>query len=192
MVEKKEKEKKTEKKKATKKIEEKKIKELEKTIEEKDNEIKELNDKYLRLYAETENMRKRLEREKKDFLEYANESVLKDLLPIIDNMERAIEHSEQNSNIEDFIKGIELTLNSFLKVLEKYGVKPVDALHKPFDPNFHEAMQVQETDEFEPNTVVQQLQKGYTFKERLLRPALVIVSKKPVEQSEKTDNNIDN
>ncbi len=183
---------KTEKRKTNKKTEETKIKELEKIIEEKDKEIKELNDKYLRLYAETENMRKRLEREKKEFLEYANEAVLKDLLPIIDNMERAIEHSEQNSNIEDFIKGIELTLNSFLKVLEKYGVKPVDALHKPFDPNFHEAMQVQETDEFEPNTIVQQLQKGYTFKERLLRPALVIVSKKPVEQSEKTNNNIDN
>ena len=183
---------KTEKKKTSKKTEEEKIKELEKTIEQKDNEIKELNDKYLRLYAETENMQKRLEREKKDFLEYANESVLKDLLPIIDNIERAIEHSEKNSNIEDFIKGIELTLSSFLKVLEKYGVKPVDALHKPFDPNFHEAMQVQETDEYEPNTVVQQLQKGYTFKERLLRPSLVIVSKKPANTQEKTENSVDN
>ena len=72
---------------------------------------------------------------------------------------------------------MELTLTSFFKILEKYSVKPVDALEKPFNPEFHEAMQVQETDKYEPNTVLQELQKGYTYKERLLRPSLVIVSK---------------
>ena len=182
--------KKTEKKKPNKNLE--KIKELEKTLEKKEQEIKDLNDKYLRLYAETENMRKRLEREKKDFLEYANENILKDILPIIDNIERAIEHSDENSNIQNFIKGMELTLTSFLKILEKYSVKPVDALEKPFNPEFHEAMQVQETDKYEPNTVLQELQKGYTYKERLLRPSLVIVSKKAAEKQEKQENDIDN
>jgi molecular chaperone GrpE len=165
-----------------------KVKELENLIEEKNKEIEELNNKYLRLLAETENMKKRLEKEKKDFLEYANENLLKDLLPVIDNMERAVTHADEEANIDDFIKGVELILTNFKKILEKYDVKEVDALHKPFDPNYHEAMTLMENNEHPSNTVVEEMQKGYTFKNRLLRPSLVAVSK----NTEKKDNDVDN
>ena len=155
------------------------IEELKKALEEKEKEIKDLKDKYLRAYAEMENMKKRLEKEKRDAIEYANESLLKEILPFIDNIERAIEHANENSKIEDFIKGIELTLDQLLKSLEKFGVKQISAKNQPFDPNYHEAMSVVETEEVEPNIVVEEMQKGYVLKNRLLRPSLVTVSKTP-------------
>ncbi len=164
---------------------EQQLKEKEELIKKQEQEINELKDKYLRLVAETDNMKKRLEREKKDFLEYANENLLKDLLPVIDNIERAIEHADEDANVKDFIKGVQMTLDNFLKVLEKYNVKSIKALNKEFDPNFHEAMAIKETDSQPPNTVVEELQKGYMYKERLLRPSLVTVAKEP-------KNNIDN
>jgi molecular chaperone GrpE len=171
------------KKQANKKLEEKlkqkeeELAKLKEELEIKENEAKDSKDRLLRFAAEAENMKKRLEKEKKEFFEYANESLLKDILPLIDNLERAIQHANENSNIEEFIKGIELSINSFKNTLEKYGVEEVESLHKPFDPNYHEAMSTKETDEFPPNTVVEEFQKGYTFKQRLLRPALVCVSK---------------
>ncbi len=167
---------------------EKEIQSLKEELEKKDKEIEELNNKYLRLLAETENMKKRLEKEKKDFLEYANENLLKDLLPIVDNMERAVEHADEEANMEDFIKGMEIILKGFKQVLEKYEVEEIEALHKPFDPNFHEAMTLMENDEHPANTVVQEMQKGYVFKNRLLRPSLVAVSKEKEKKDEKVDN----
>ena len=158
---------------------EEEIEKLKEELKDKEKEIEELKDKYLRAYAEMENMKKRLEKEKKEAIEYANETLLKEILPFIDNIERAIEHANEKSKLEDFIKGIELTLNNLLKTLEKFGVKPVEAKNKPFDPNYHEAMSVVETEDTEPNIVVEEMQKGYIFKNRLLRPSLVSVSKKP-------------
>ncbi len=178
MAEKEKKEKKEKNKEEIKKYEEK-IQELENLLKEKEKEIEELKDKYLRAYAEMENMKKRLEKEKKEAIEYANETLLKEILPFIDNIERAIEHANENSKIEDFIKGIELTLDNLLKTLEKFGVKQIEAKDKPFDPNYHEAMGVVETEDVEPNTVVEEMQKGYIMKNRLLRPSLVTVSKAP-------------
>ncbi len=177
----KEKKKKPEKEKFNEEIEnlEKEKKELENKLKEKEKEIEELKDKYLRAYAEMENMKKRLEKEKKDAIEYANESLLKEILPFIDNIERAIEHANENAKIEDFIKGIEMTLENLLKSLEKFGVKQITAKNQPFDPNYHEAMGVVETEEVEPNIVVEEMQKGYILKNRLLRPSLVTVSKAP-------------
>jgi len=182
----KEKKKKTEKENLEKKIEEleKQNEELKEKLKNKEKELEDLNDKYLRVYAEMENMKKRLEKEKKEAIEYANETLLKDILPFIDNIERAIEHANENSKIEDFIKGIQLTLDHLLKTLEKHGVKQITSKNKPFDPNYHEAMSVVETDEVEPNIVVEEMQKGYIYKNRLLRPALVTVSKVPEEKNE--------
>ncbi len=182
MAEKK-KEKKTEKKQDEVKELKEKIKELENSLKEKDEEIKELKDKYLRVVAEAENMKKRLEREKREFLEYANENLLKDLLPVIDNIERAIEHANEDANVKDFIKGVEMTLNNFIKILEKYNVKSINALNEEFNPTYHEAMAIKETEEHPPNTVVEELQKGYMYKERLLRPSLVTVAKEPAKNS---------
>ncbi len=161
---------------------EKELKEKDKKIKEQEKKIKELEDKFLRLVAESDNMKKRLEREKREFLEYANENLLKDLLPVIDNIERAIEHADEESNVKDFIKGVEMTLNNFLKILEKYNVKAIKAINEEFDPNYHEAMSIKETDEVEANKVVEELQKGYMYKERLLRPSLVTVSKEPAKK----------
>ncbi len=155
---------------------------LEKELENAKKEIEELKDKYLRTLAEMENMKKRLEKEKKEAVEYANESLLKEILPFIDNIERAISHANENSKIEDFIKGIEMTLNNLLKSLEKFGVKQIEAKNKPFDPNYHEAMDVVETEEVEPNTVVEEIQKGYILKNRVIRPSLVTVSKQPKKE----------
>ncbi len=177
----KEKKRKTETEKLKEEIEklQKEKEDLEAKLKEKEEEIEELKDKYLRAYAEMENMKKRLEKEKADAIEYANESLLKEILPFIDNIERAIEHANENAKIEDFIKGIELTLDNLLKTLEKFGVKQISAKDQPFDPNFHEAMSVVETEDVEPNIVVEEMQKGYILKNRLLRPSLVTVSKSP-------------
>lgn len=153
--------------------------ELKKNLEQLQKDFEELKDKYLRVCAEMDNMRKRLEKEKKEAIEYANESLLKEILPFIDNIERAIEHANENSKIEDFIKGIQLTLDNLLKSLEKFGLKQFSALNESFDPNYHEAMEVVESDEVEANTVVKEHLKGYLLKNRVLRPALVTVSKKP-------------
>ncbi len=175
------KQKKTEKEKLKEEIEklQKEKEELKAIIEEKEKEIEELKEKYLRVYAEMENMKKRLEKEKAEAIEYANESLLKEILPFIDNIERAIEHASENAKIEDFIKGIELTLDNLLKSLGKFGLKQITAKNQPFDPNYHEAMSVVETEDIEPNVVVEEMQKGYILKNRLLRPSLVTVSKSP-------------
>ncbi len=153
------------------------IKSQEEVILQKDKEIEELKSKFLRFAAEAENMKKRLERDKREFLDYSNETLIKDILPILDNIERALEHADEKSDIKDFIKGINITMLDFMKVLAKYDVKVVQAVNNPFDPAFHEAMSVVESNDVAPNTVVKELQKGYMLKERLLRPSLVVVSK---------------
>ncbi|MCE5244689.1 MAG: nucleotide exchange factor GrpE, partial [Desulfobacteraceae bacterium] len=137
----------------------------------KDEEIKSLQDRVLRAAAEMENTRKRLEREKSEGICFANESLLRDLLPIVDNLERAIVHGEEEGNFQALLEGVRLTLKSFGDTLGKYGCKVFESMGKPFDPNFHEAVMQQESSEHPEKTVVQEFQKGYTLKDRLLRPA---------------------
>ena len=139
-------------------------------------EIKQLQDRILRLAAEVENTRKRLEREKLDGISYANEALLRELLPVIDNLERAIEHGENETDFQGFAEGIRMTLKGLLGALAKYGCAPFDAVGKAFDPNFHEALMQEENTDYPEKTVLRELQKGYTLRERLLRPASVIVS----------------
>lgn len=149
-------------------------------IEQLSAERDELKDRLLRLAAETDNYKKRSEREKADFLKRANETILKDLLPVMDNLERALEHAVEEGGPEAaIVKGLELTSQELWKVLERHGVERVDALGKPFDPELHEAMMQQEDPDVEDNTVIGVLQKGYLFHGRLLRPSMVIVSKRP-------------
>ena len=140
-------------------------------------EAKDNHDRYLRTLAEFENFKKRIIREKEDYLKYANEELIKQILPIVDNLERAIMHSNENSDSESVIEGVEMIHNQLLETLGKFGVSPVEAIDKPFDPNFHEAMMQVETDESPPNTVVTEIARGYTLNDRLLRPSLVAVSK---------------
>ena len=145
----------------------------------------ELKDRLMRLAAETENYKKRSEREKADFLKRANEALLRDLLPVMDNLERALEHAvEESGNDTPMVKGLELTIQELWKVLERHGVERVEALGQPFDPELHEAMMQQEDPDAEENTVIGVLQKGYRLQGRLLRPAMVIVSKRPAGQED--------
>lgn len=137
-------------------------------------------DLYLRERAERENFRKRMQREKEDLARFANENLLREFLPIFDNLERAVSHSaDGQEGGARLLEGVSLTLDQFQKVLEKFGVVPVEAIGQPFDPAWHEAMGQVESDEHPPNAVVQEMQKGYILNDRLLRPALVLVAKAP-------------
>jgi len=142
-----------------------------------EGQLREAEERILRTAADAENFKKRLQREKEEQTRYANEVFMRALLPVIDNLERALQHSEAASNQEGLLEGVNMTLKGFIDTLERFGCTPLEAIGKTFDPNFHEAVSQEERSELEPNTVVKELQKGYLLKERLLRPAMVIVSK---------------
>jgi molecular chaperone GrpE len=132
----------------------------------------------LRLSAEFENYKKRSSRELADFRKFANELIIKDLLGVIDNLERALASAaDQEGNANSIAEGVELTLKEVFKILEKNGVTPIAAEGEAFDPTYHQAVMQQETADHPPNTVVQELQKGYLLHNRLLRPSMVAVSK---------------
>jgi molecular chaperone GrpE len=153
--------------------------ELQEKLDSKEQEAKETYDRFLRLSAEFENYKKRSEREMRDFKKFANESLLKEMLPVVDNLQLALESSkEKETTTGGLHEGVELTLKEMLRVLEKFGVKPVAAMDKPFDPSLHQAMMQEESDSHDEQTVIRELQKGYTIHDRLLRPAMVVVSKK--------------
>lgn len=134
-------------------------------------------DSYLRSQAEMENMKKRFQKDKQDLVKFGNETLTKQLLPVADNLEMALDHSKDENSIEALREGVDLTLKGLLNVLEKAGVELVEAVGAPFDPNFHEAVSEQEDDRAEPGTVLKELQKGYLLNKRLIRPAMVIVNK---------------
>lgn len=135
-------------------------------------------DSYLRSQAEMENMKKRFQKEKQELVKYGNEILTKQLLPVADNLEKALDHSKDENSLEALREGVDLTLKGLISVLEKAGVEAVQAIGEPFDPNFHEAVSEQMDDSAEPGTVLKELQKGYLLNERLIRPAMVIVNKK--------------
>ena len=149
-------------------------------------------DRVLRLSAEFENYKKRKQRELDEFKKFANETVFKQLLTVIDNLERAISSAEEAKDDNSLLEGVKLTHKEVLKVLEGFSVKPVEALNQPFDPNFHQAVTQVETDEHPENTVTSVLQKGYTMHERLIRPAMVVVSKKMQKETETNTENTEN
>ncbi len=153
------------------------LKEMETKIKSLEEEAKETYDRFLRVSAEFENYKKRSAREMSEFKKFANESLIKELLLVVDNMERAINSSKDEGNSNNgLVEGIDMTLKELLKIFEKFGVKQVESMGKPFDPNFHQAVMQQENDEHPNNTVINELQKGYIINERLLRPAMVVVS----------------
>ena len=141
-------------------------------------EALENRDHYLRARADLDNFRKRAQREKEDLLKFSNETILRELLPVIDNLERALQHAAVDGE-KGLLQGVELTLGQFSKVLEKFNVVAIAAVGELFDPARHEAMGQIESTEQPPNTVVQLLQKGYLLNDRLLRPAMVLIAKAP-------------
>jgi molecular chaperone GrpE len=153
------------------------LKEIEAKLEAKEKEAKETYDRLLRVSAEFENYKKRAAREMEDFRKYANQSLLKEMLSVVDNLELAINSSNEGQTTDQsLVKGLNLTLNEILKVFEKFDVRPIEALGKAFDPAFHEAVMREETDDYPENTVVSEFQKGYLIHDRLLRPAMVVVA----------------
>lgn len=154
------------------------IKELEEKLEAKEQEAKEKYDSFLRVSAEFENYKKRSSREISDFKKFANETLLKEMLTIVDNLERALDSAGGNEDSEvKVLEGVDLTLKEVLRLLEKFGVKPIDALEVAFDPNYHQAVMQEASEDHPEQTVLRELQKGYLLHDRLLRPAMVVVSK---------------
>ena len=164
------------------------LKEMEERVEFFKKEAAEKHDQLLRVAAEFENYKKRTAREMDDFRKFANERFVKAMLPVVDSLDLAIKSSnnDQQTN-SSVVEGVTLTLNEIYKVFEQFGVKPFESLGKTFDPVFHQAMMQEETDLYPGNTVSRELQKGYMIHDRLLRPAMVVVSKKK-EESEDIDN----
>lgn len=138
--------------------------------------LKEMEDKYLRTYADLENFRKRAAKEKEDLVVHNSEKLLRELLEVKDHLELALSHSHELPETKGLREGVNLTLKQLVKFLEKFDVKEVHALGEPFDPAFHEAIHQEESAEYKPGTVVHVYQKGYLFRERLLRAARVTVA----------------
>lgn len=157
----------------------KKLKKSQSDIKKLNKEIDKLKEEYLRQMADKENLRKRLEREKSEFYDYALSELLKELLVVLDNFERALESQDQ-SNGKSFREGIEMICKQYRDLLIKQGVTPVEIKEKKFDPQFHQAFATEESEEVDEPEVGEELQKGYMLHNRLLRPALVkvIVPKK--------------
>ncbi|MGB9710543.1 MAG: nucleotide exchange factor GrpE [Thermodesulfovibrio sp.] len=150
-------------------------------IENLQNELNQQKEKYLRLYAEFENYKRMIQKEREELINYANEKLIKDLLPVIDNFELAIKHAgnELNSQwLESMKQGVENALKEFLRILEKYGVKQMETIGQAFNPELHHAVSTVETADMDDNIIVEELRKGYMYKNKLLREPLVAVSRK--------------
>ena len=150
---------------------------LQSLLAEKTTEAQEHYNRYLRLAAELENIKKRQEREVSELRQFANENLLKELLPVLDNLERALEHGRQAEAPEALMEGLDLVRQDFLKVLGRFGVTPINSVGERFDPTFHHAVLEEEAPEVEDQTVLKELQKGYLLQNRLLRPAMVVVAR---------------
>jgi molecular chaperone GrpE len=163
-----------------------------------EDKIKELEDKLARTFAEMENQRRRFEKEKEDAFEYGGTSFAREALNLIDNLERSkqvLENDEKLKNTEALNKTLEhldIINKDLISIFTKNNIKPIDCLNKKLDPNFHQAMMEIEDDQKEPGTIIQEIQKGFMIKDRLLRPSLVGVSKKTQTEDKKTSENDEN
>jgi molecular chaperone GrpE len=145
-------------------------------------------DLYLRERADLENARKRHQRDREEAIRFANDRLLREMIPVLDNLERAVGHAEQgDDDSQGLLEGVNMTINQFRKVLEDFGVKPINALGEDFDPNLHQAMGHVETTDQAPNTITSEFQKGYLLNDRLLRPSLVMVARAPNGATEDQD-----
>ncbi len=161
------------------------LKSLEQEIEETKKEYNELHERYIRVAADFDNYRKRVSKEKADVIAYANEELIKALLNVLDNLERALEHSESSEDSGPIVEGVKLVYKHFLSCLEKFGVQPVYANRgQEFDPRYHQAIERVESSDITPGIILSEMLKGYALKDRLLRPALVVVSKEQKVASE--------
>jgi molecular chaperone GrpE len=148
-------------------------------------------DLYLRSQAEIENLRKRNRKEREDYFKFANESLIKDMLPVLDNLATALSHSDSDNNVHALKEGIRLTLKGLKDTLSKSGLEEVKALGELFDPCFHEAVSEMDDPKAKPGTVITELQKGYTLNTRLIRPAMVVVNRQKARHEPDQGKNSD-
>lgn len=146
-------------------------------------------DLYLRSQAEMENMKKRNRKDKEDWLKFAGETLIKEMLPVLDNLEKALSHSNNENTVHALKEGIHLTLKGLKDSLSKSGLEEVKALGEPFDPCFHEAVSEMDDPKAKPGIVITELQKGYVLNSRLIRPAMVVVNRKKAAQQADQDKN---
>ena len=166
-----------EEKKAEEPKEHKKEHKKDKKLEELQNEINTLKDKNMRIAAEMVNTLRRKDEETNRLLKYSTESLITELLPVIDNFERALNVDAKTTDIESYQKGMTMIYNSLKNILEKFEVKEIEAIDKEFDPSYHQAVMQEEKEGTKENIVIEVLQKGYTYKDKVIRPAMVKVSK---------------
>ena len=163
-----------------------------------EEKIAELEDKITRTFAEMENQRRRFEKEKEDAFEYGGYSFAKEALSLIDNLDRSKHVLESDDKLKETealkktLEHLDIIKKDLISIFEKNNIKPIESLNKKLDPNFHQAMIEIEDDTKEPGTIIQEIQKGFTMKDRLLRPSLVGVSKKNTKKEEKTEENQEN
>ena len=163
-----------------------------------EEKIAELEDKVARTFAEMENQRRRFEKEKEDAFEYGGYSFAKEALNLIDNLDRSKHVLKSDDKLKETealkktLEHLDINKKDLISIFEKNNIKPIDCLNKKLDPNFHQAMMEVEDDTKEPGTIIQEIQKGFTIKDRLLRPSLVGVSKKVTKNDEKTEENKEN
>ena len=162
---------------------EKTLKYLKNVLKNLKKENDEANANYLKSLAEMENFRKRNNREKEETLKYSNEKILRDLLPVLDFLDLAISHSaahieqDDSGNLKSFVEGVKLAYEEFIKILKNYGAEVIEAVGKNFDANFHDAVEMVENSGKPDGTIIEEKRKGYMFKDRLLRPAMVSIAK---------------
>lgn len=145
-------------------------------LEKKKEEAEKNYQMYLRALAETDNIKKRALREKEEYIKYSSVNIIKKLLPVIDDLNRAMESSKSLQDYESLIKGVEMTFKSLNEILKNEGVEEIECQGKLFDPQYHQPLTVEATDEYPENTVMEELQKGYILNNRVIRPSLVKVS----------------
>ena len=169
----------TEKTKVDPPVERAELEEVRQALTAKTEEAKTFQDKYLRLAAEFENFKKLAQKQKQEYSQFANEQLLKELLPVVDNLERALKCVENGHATDGLMQGVELTLKQFMETLARFGVKPIASLGMSFDPAHHQAVARQESKTAAENTVIEEYQKGYQLHDRILRAAMVVVAAGP-------------
>jgi len=165
------------------------IEKLQKRLTETEGLVNSYKDQLLRLAAEFENFRKRLEIERADFVKFSNEKIIKDLIPVLDDFERAIAKATQNSDGESFRKGVELIYQKFSKLLQDKGLKPIESVGKEFDVMYHDVLMQVPSPGVTPDTIVEEVERGYTLHGKVIKHAKVIVAAPSGDSSQKNQAN---
>ncbi|MGA7837736.1 MAG: nucleotide exchange factor GrpE [Ignavibacteriaceae bacterium] len=166
--------------------------ELSKRVEELEKEVEENKDKILRKAAEFENYKRRTENDQLNLLKYTGETLIMKLLPAIDDFERSMQHMDDAKDVKSIKEGLQLVYNKLMKILNEQGVKKIEAVGKPFDVDYHEALMQRKDESVPPHTVLDELEKGYMYKDKVVRHSKVIVSEETAEETEAKEENSEN